>query len=122
MKPFNLELAKAGYPVCTRDGRDARIICFDRSGKDFYPIVALVKIDGVEAIRLYTSNGCYHKNDFCELDLFMKSTKKEGWINIYKNSYGEYRGHNIYSSENNAIAGVNPNDRHIATIKIEWEE
>lgn len=30
LKPFDLEAAKAGKPVCTRDGRKARIICFDR--------------------------------------------------------------------------------------------
>lgn len=30
MKPFDLELAKAGHPVQTRDGRPVRIICYDR--------------------------------------------------------------------------------------------
>ena len=29
LKPFDLEAAKAGKLVCTRDGRNARIICFD---------------------------------------------------------------------------------------------
>lgn len=29
LKPFDLEAAKAGKPVCTRDGRKARIICFN---------------------------------------------------------------------------------------------
>lgn len=40
MKNFNLEEAKQGKPVCTRDGKPARIICFDRAG--MYPIVALI--------------------------------------------------------------------------------
>lgn len=39
LKPFSLEAAKAGKPVCTRDGRKARIICFDSKWR---PIVALV--------------------------------------------------------------------------------
>lgn len=30
LKPFDLEAAKAGKPVCTRDGRKARIICWDK--------------------------------------------------------------------------------------------
>ena len=30
LKPFDLKAAKSGKPVCTRDGRKARIICFDR--------------------------------------------------------------------------------------------
>lgn len=34
LKPFDLEAAKAGKPVCTRDGRKARIISFDRHGED----------------------------------------------------------------------------------------
>ena len=34
LKPFNLEAAKQGKPVCTRDGRKARIICFDAKRKD----------------------------------------------------------------------------------------
>lgn len=29
MKPFNLEEAKAGKPVCTRDGRRVEIISFE---------------------------------------------------------------------------------------------
>lgn len=42
MKPFDIELAKAGYPVCTRDGRPVRILCFDRKSVDGYSILALV--------------------------------------------------------------------------------
>lgn len=42
MKPFNLELAKQGHPVITRNGKKARIICFDRKGE---PIVALIEVD-----------------------------------------------------------------------------
>lgn len=44
MKPFDLEAAKAGKPVCTRDGRKARIICFD--AKCIKPIVALIQGSG----------------------------------------------------------------------------
>ena len=40
LRPFDLEAAKAGKPVCTRDGRKARIICFD--AKCNKPIVALI--------------------------------------------------------------------------------
>lgn len=42
-KPFNLEQAKAGKPVCTRDGRKARIICFNAKTLCDYPIIALVE-------------------------------------------------------------------------------
>ena len=44
LKPFDLEAAKLGKPVCTRDGRKARIICFDAKGDK--PIIALVEAKG----------------------------------------------------------------------------
>ena len=40
LKPFDIQKAREGNPVCTRDGRKARIICFDKKGD--FPIVALV--------------------------------------------------------------------------------
>ena len=48
LKEFDLEAAKLGKPVCTRDGRKARIICFDRidsTGLNL-PIVALIQCEG----------------------------------------------------------------------------
>lgn len=50
MKPFNLEEAKQGKPVCTRDGCKARILCFDKISICSTPIVALYLIDEIEGI------------------------------------------------------------------------
>ena len=55
LKPFNLEAAKDGKPVCTRDGRKARIICFD--AKRTHPIIALISgpdIEREEILFCYT--------------------------------------------------------------------
>lgn len=41
MKDFDLQAAKKGAPVCTRDGHKARIVCFDIRNNDF-PIVAVI--------------------------------------------------------------------------------
>lgn len=84
MKEFDLEKAKAGHPVCTRDGREARILCFDRIGDR--PIVALVKEAGEETIFSYNKKGKLFSNDGrkCIDDLFMKAVKREAWINLYK--------------------------------------
>ena len=38
MKPFDLEKAKAGASICTRNGSKARIVCFDANNKRF-PLV-----------------------------------------------------------------------------------
>ena len=90
MKPFNLEEAKAGKPVCTRDGRKARIICFDRNAAR-YNIVALVECSGFpnkeEEIKVYANNGRYFDTvEESPCDLMMCPEKKEGWVNIGKYS------------------------------------
>lgn len=54
LKEFNLEAAKAGKPVCTRDGRKARIICFDTINKSNYPIIALLEDKDVKLYSITT--------------------------------------------------------------------
>lgn len=78
MKPFDLELVKAGHPVCTRDGRDVRIICFDM--KNYTPIAAIAKVDSDdhERIRLYYNDGRYWEDrEPCSEDLFMKENEEQ---------------------------------------------
>lgn len=56
MKPFDIEKAKAGQPICTRDKRSVRIVCFDMN--NIQPIVAIVKeYSTVENVYLYCKNG-----------------------------------------------------------------
>lgn len=87
LKKFDLEAAKAGKPVCTRDGRKARIISFDRHGEDC-PIIALVvdsKNAECEEVIDYTLDGICNENiiNHNKYDLMMLPQKKEGWVNIY---------------------------------------
>lgn len=58
MKPFDLEKAKAGASICTRDGSKARIVCFDANNKRF-PLVTLIKDsdNSEEYPVLYTKEG-----------------------------------------------------------------
>ena len=84
LKPFNLEEAKQGKPVCTRDGRKARIICFDRDW-DMH-IVALVSDPLGESVHYYLSNGKVDFDKQNDEDLMMLTEKKEGWININKDA------------------------------------
>lgn len=120
-KPFDLEAAKSGKPVCTRNGQEVRIICFDAKLKN-YSIVALVKEKGStqEYLHTYTNEGrIYYKNPTHSLDLVMPLKKKTGWVNIFVN--GEYTVSNIYTTEQsakvNAIIG-----KAVDTIQIEWYE
>lgn len=124
MKKFNLELAKKGHEVCTRDGRNARIISFDRKNVSGFNIVALIDDNGHEIIRTYTKEG-YHDTLFdteSDLDLVMKPMKHEGWINLYNKDGSKNTGEGVYSSKESAIQHRNVLCDCITTIKIEWEE
>ena len=84
LKEFDLKAAKAGKPVCTRDGRKARIICFDMNSFNNHIIVALItEENGTESIYSYTSEGKW-KETKTENDLMMLHEKR-GWMNVYKN-------------------------------------
>lgn len=118
LKPFDLEAAKAGKPVCTRDGRKARIICFDTINKGNYPIIALLEDKGCEAIFYYNKDGkC---NVGTERDLMMLPEKKEGWVNLCKNNYGDTLAVGVFPNREEAVSNCPPS--YLGTIKIEWEE
>lgn len=113
LREFDLEAAKEGKPVCTRDGCKARIICFDSTLKN-YPLVVLIEGDTGEYPYVYTAKGKFNE-DWREsnFDLMMLPKKKEGWINVYK--------HNLYDTESEAKE-AHLEEGYIDTIKIEWEE
>lgn len=124
MKPFNLEEAKAGKPVCTREGCSARIICFDRVD-DKQPIVALIKMDdGTETVIYYDKNGMAYGtlNEKHSLNLMMKSEKKQGWVNLYRESYGGLYTSDVYFTQETALKSKSDNEKYIDTILLEWEE
>lgn len=125
LRPFDLEAAKAGKPVCTRDGRKARIICFDAKRKDGKNIMALIpskEYPGFEDLVAYPNNGNYHGGHENDGDLMMLPEKKEGWVNIYGEEKERYCSNVIYSSKEEALNISKQLEEHITTIKIEWEE
>ena len=123
-KPFDLEKAKAGEPVMTRDGCKARVICFDCEVVDF-PLVALVTDpeSGTETLETYRADGCYTiAMAVTDLDLVMAPVKKEGWMNIYSHDGGVFasvRGGPIFATKE--LADENTNDSRIACMRVEWE-
>ena len=126
MKPFNLEQAKAGAPVCTRDGQPARIVCYAMKGHKNYPILALVERSvGVESILRYALNG-HHSLDYGSgIDLMMASVKREGWVNLYTCHSGATATGQcaLYQSEKEARSQIVEGfGVYVATVKIEWEE
>lgn len=57
MRKFDLEAAKRGAAVCTRDGRNARIIAFDCKGCGRKPILALIDMGDWEQSASWTERG-----------------------------------------------------------------
>ena len=91
MKPFDLEAAKAGAPIVTRDGRPAKFIAHVEEAHPSQRL--LVLIDGV--VRMEFDNGKYlgrgGRGGETDNDLFMAPTKRTVWVNFYE--YGEGRWH-----------------------------
>lgn len=112
LKEFDLEAAKAGKPVCTRDGRKARIICFDLNNKNF-PIVAIINCDSEENAYQYDIDGICDEHDN-NLNLMMSPEKKDGWIIIHKEA--------IYDKETAEKIARETTANVIRIQKIEWEE
>ena len=120
LKPFDLEAAKAGAKVVTRNGRPVRIICFDRKNKN-EPIVALVNFDYGEQLVTFTIKGKYSDNIPTSYDLFMAPEKHEGYVLVIRCKDGVVLGDYVYKTYEDAEKSIsNPDDGIVA--KIEWEE
>ena len=123
-KPFDLQAAKAGKPVCTRDGRKARIICFD--AKDTQPIIGLYEknIDGIvrEYLCSYHTDGRMYDDQNTGYDLMMSPEKKEGWVNVYKGIDGITFSRHPHISKEKAIEEAVSLPGRIDTVKVFWEE
>lgn len=81
LKPFDLQKAKEGKPVCTRDGRNVRILGFDAKGRK--PISALVESrDGKdEEIVSYTNEGKFYIDCTWSNDLDLVMCQEKGiWV------------------------------------------
>lgn len=83
-RPFDLEKAKAGAPLVTRDGRAAKFIAH---------------VPEVEGVLILVGKGVYQaKEDGClfgyssnDLDLFLADppkVKKEWWVGIWRSKSG----------------------------------
>lgn len=130
LKPFNLDAAKQGKPVCTRDGCKARIICFDAKFPKTGNIVTLVEKENGEEVTLY-----YYDDGHCSIgrgyDLMMLPEKKEGWINIYNaDTTFYYVDGRVFETKDEAVQEAKEEvekeqrekNEYIDTIRVEWEE
>jgi hypothetical protein len=94
MKPFDLEAAKRGEPIITRDGREAKLLAYE---PDLGNLPVVVMIAG--SVTQMTKNGSWVGDNSCSCDLFMAPKKRTVWVNFYSNreSVAYY-----YDTENDA--------------------
>lgn len=127
MKKFNLKeyLANPDKEVITRDGNPVRIICTDREARDNQPVVALVKESDIgEVCCMFKTDGSFY--GVCgesHFDLFFKTTKREGWINVLDHHTGTLCCSCVFADEESALRVRDRSTTDcVATVKIEWEE
>lgn len=122
MKPFNLEEAKAGKPVCTRDGRNARIICFDLK-HEYFPLIALIDDGDRELVSRFCADGriYYRQNGSTCLDLFMAPEKHEGFVWLARNFTTVTACAFTYKTKEEALSHK-PGGEEFVLAKVEWEE
>ena len=93
MKEFNLEAAKRGEPIQTRDGQSAKFIAHVPEAQEHQRMV--VFFDG--AVWVVGESGNFYQNKFASNhDLFMSPKKRTVWVNIYGTSA------TVYCSEQDA--------------------
>lgn len=112
--PFDLESAKAGAPLVTRDGKPAVFIAHDMGADKKWRV--LVRIFGNDAATFYDENGwsLYSKSD----DLFMApKPKRTVWVNLFRGAYA-YHFADEASARNSA---ANSNKEEILAIAIPIE-
>lgn len=121
LRPFDLEAAKAGAPIVTRDGRPARIVCFDAAGE--FPVIALIRYGTDKEVPqscMLTGSVAY-KEDSAD-DLFMAPVKRRGYVNLYRKGNRIISGETIHEKEECAMDTGNVDESYITTVAIEWEE
>lgn len=93
MKPFDLEKAISGHPLCTRDGRKVLELHYfkNASEDDHYHIAALIQerdSPDVHLLETFTKDGRnLNECEQSENDLFLAPLKKTYWVTVYNDTF-----------------------------------
>lgn len=129
--PFDIERAKAGDKVITRNGAPVEILSL--AGRDKWPIVGYdpeYEYDSPELCEWKIDGRFFEEGDDSSYDLFMtpkEQNTKGGWVNIYRFADDEKLRHccAIHASKKDAENAYNfpvKDMSYITTIYIQWEE
>lgn len=122
MKAFDINMARQGAAVCTRKGKEVRILCYDMRHLDRDMLVVLVKQNnGEEYIRMYNPSGVCVEGGQDE-DLMMAPVKKKVWANFYKTALGNITSDQItWDSKEEAEDNKTENTGWLGAFEIEVE-
>lgn len=114
-------------PVRTRDGREVRILCWDRDHPT-YPIVGLVRTPngGPELSATWRADGvCSTSDAFNRVDdlvPYRRTVRVHGWLNVYPLDNIAGRGRILHATRDNADAIAAQNRIACVEVDLEVEE
>lgn len=84
LKTFDLEAAKRGDLVITRNGCRVLAIHHFAMDKSNYPVVAVIEHnEKLSGSCTFTTRGLFHEGAESKFDLFMAPTKRKFFVNLY---------------------------------------
>lgn len=86
MKPFDLEAAKRGEPIQTRDGQLVKFIAHVPEADESQRLVILID----NTVVGFYKKGTHARDLETELDLFMAPRKRTVWVNLYRPYADDY--------------------------------
>lgn len=117
MKPFDIEKARAGHPVCYRDGSKPSDIFF--LTKPLCSGECTVTVTENGGLKACYENGRYwldEENSVYDLFLVGEEVKKEGWVAMDSND--QIVSFGIGSNKDEITRGF----PEFKAVKITWEE
>ena len=99
--PFDLEAAKAGAAIVTRDGRKVHFVAHDPGASVRRRVLVRIGTDDYQSVTA-EDGSCYEGRD-SQADLFMApKSKKFLWLNIYPQGTNSGRDVGVHESEEKA--------------------
>ncbi len=105
MKPFDLEAAKRGEPMVTRDGR--KVIHFHHIETDTSRLCCVYQVEGIHAAGWIPKTGRHIDGIDGQDDLFMAPKRTIKYLNVYDNPGASYPGNASCVFDSKADAEAN---------------